>query len=71
MGFVCSNSFAFEHDMADIVCTAWEISQRFVTSWPWLVDNEMIRCSNFWRAERGEGSLIVPNLSESIFEEIL
>ena len=42
-----------------------------MTNWAWLVDGELMRCSNFWRAERGEGPLILPDLSGGILEEIL
>ncbi|KAL9127324.1 MAG: hypothetical protein Q9175_007757 [Cornicularia normoerica] len=49
---------------------AWEISQAFVTNWAWLMDNEIIRCSNFWRGERGEGPLVVPDLGGIILGEI-
>lgn len=38
--------------------------------WAWLVDHEMIRCSNFWRAERGESPLIVPDWGGSILGEV-
>ena len=52
-------------------CTAWEMSQTFMMKWGWLVDDEVIRCSNFWRAERGEGPLIVPTeFRGSVLEEI-
>ena len=39
----------------------WEISQGFVDKWGWLLDAETIRYSNFWRAERGDSPLQVPN----------
>ena len=57
--------------MADIVSPAWEVSQSFVTNWAWLVDIESIRSSNFWRAERGEGPLVIPDLSGGILGEII
>ena len=50
---------------------AWEISQTFLTNWTWLVDHELLRSSNFWRAERGEGPLILPYVSGGILEEIV
>ena len=50
---------------------AWEISQAFLTNWAWLVDHELLRASNFWRAERGEGPLILPDFSGGILEEIV
>ena len=50
---------------------AWEISQAFLTNWTWLVDHELLRASNFWRAERGEGPLILPDLSSGILQQIV
>lgn len=41
-----------------------------MTNWAWLMDNEIIRCSNFWRGERGEGPLVVPDLGGLILGEI-
>lgn len=35
----------------------WEISQEFLEKWEGIVDEETIKCSNFWRFERGEGPL--------------
>ena len=42
-----------------MVLVGWEISQEFVDRWGWLVDEETIRTSNFWRIERGEAPLMV------------
>ena len=50
---------------------AWEISQTFLTNWTWLVDHELLRSSNFWRAERGEGPLVLPYVSGGVLEEIV
>ena len=40
-----------------------------MTKWAWLIDDETIRCSNFWRSERGEDPLAMPDLSGYILEE--
>lgn len=50
---------------------AWEISQAFLTNWSWLVDHELLRASNFWRAERGEDPLVMPYLSGGVLEEVV
>ena len=50
---------------------AWEISQAFLTNWTWLVDHDLLRSSNFWRAERGENPLMLPDFSGGILEEIV
>ncbi len=44
---------------------AWEVKQSFATSWWWLLGEEIIRASNFWRGERGEGPLILPDANVS------
>lgn len=38
----------------------WEVSQGFVDTWGWLLDHETVRCSDFWRSERGEPPLRLP-----------
>ncbi|KAI4217151.1 MAG: hypothetical protein LQ351_000460 [Letrouitia transgressa] len=38
----------------------WEVSQRFVDTWGWLLDHETVRNSDFWRRERGEPPLRLP-----------
>ena len=35
----------------------WEVAQGFVDKWGWILDDETIKSSNFWRGERGEGPL--------------
>ena len=40
----------------------WEVAQAFTSKWAWLLDEDTIRYSNFWRAERGELPLQVPTL---------
>lgn len=37
----------------------WEVSQDFVDRWGWILDDETIRSSNFWRVERGEPPLCI------------
>ena len=32
----------------------WEVAQEFASKWAWLLDEDTIRYSNFWRTERGE-----------------
>lgn len=41
---------------------AWEVTQSFATNWAWLLDEQTVRNSNFWRGERGESPLILPDL---------
>ncbi|MCJ1273495.1 hypothetical protein MMC21_001287 [Puttea exsequens] len=43
----------------------WEASQWFATTWGWLLDEDLIRTSNFWRGERGEPPLEIPDRSLS------
>ena len=51
---------------------AWEVSQSFVDKWWWLLGDEVIAYSDFWRAERGESSLQVPVIDiGEIIEEAL
>lgn len=38
----------------------WEVSEEFMQKWWFLLDDEVIRSSNFWRRQRGEGPLRVP-----------
>lgn len=48
----------------------WELSQNFVYQWGWLVDEDSIRYSNFWRFERGEMPLNTPPVAGEILGEI-
>ncbi|MCJ1460129.1 hypothetical protein MMC28_010508 [Mycoblastus sanguinarius] len=50
---------------------AWEISQAFMSKWAWLLDDDTVRCSNFWRAERGESPLVVPDLGVGLQGEVV
>lgn len=46
----------------------WEFSQSFVDQWSWLMDEGSINSSNFWRFERGEPPLRLPNAAPRIAE---
>lgn len=35
----------------------WELSEGFVGKWWWLLDEECLGSTNFWRVARGEGVL--------------
>ena len=48
----------------------WELSQAFVDQWGWLMDEESIRFSNFWRFERGELPLITCAIPGGILGEV-
>ena len=69
MHSVCGIPFPCNRGEADVGHLAWEISQAFVTKWAWLVDHDLIHCSNFWRAERGQGPLMVPDMSGFVLDE--
>ena len=49
---------------------AWEVTQSFATNWAWLLDEQTIRHSNFWRGERGESPLVLPDLGRSAMDDI-
>ncbi len=46
----------------------WEFSQSFVDQWAWLLDDGSINSSNFWRFERGEPPLKLPQAVPRIAE---
>ena len=48
---------------------AWEVTQGFATNWAWLLDEQTIRNSNFWRGERGEGPLVLPDLGRPAMDD--
>lgn len=48
----------------------WEASQQFVDQWGWIMDEETIRYSNFWRFERGELPLVKPATVGEILGEV-
>jgi hypothetical protein len=41
---------------------AWELSPEFVRKWWFLVDEGMLRASNFWRGQRGEAALTITSI---------
>ena len=49
---------------------AWEVTQTFATNWAWLLDEQTIQHSNFWRGERGESPLVLPDLGRSAMDDI-
>lgn len=44
----------------------WEVSQQFTQRWWFLLDEEMIRTTNFWRRQRGEKPLEIAPASGSM-----
>jgi hypothetical protein len=43
----------------------WEVSDEFVRKWWFLVDEDIVRTSNFWRRQRGERGVLkmrIPDL---------
>ncbi|KAM3075778.1 hypothetical protein ACMFMG_007904 [Clarireedia jacksonii] len=41
---------------------AWEFNPEFVRKWWFLVDEEILRASNFWRGQRGEAALTTTSI---------
>ena len=41
---------------------AWEVGPEFAKKWWFLMDEGIIRTSNFWRAQRGEAPLVLEPL---------
>ena len=39
--------------------TGWEISERFAKTWWFLVDEELLRTTNFWRSQKSENMLVI------------
>jgi len=37
--------------------TGWELGPKFAKKWWFLIDEGMIRTTNFWRGQRGEADL--------------
>ena len=37
---------------------SFEFEPEFLEKWRWLVDDEVLSVTNFWRAQRGEGPLV-------------
>jgi hypothetical protein len=44
---------------------AWEVGPEFARKWWFLMDDEILRTTNFWRAQRGEQALVLAVLSVS------
>ena len=44
---------------------AWEVGPGFAARWWFLIDDSIIRTSNFWRAQRGESPLPTSSLKSS------
>lgn len=42
--------------------TGWEISARFAVKWWFLMSDEMLGGTNFWRGVRGEAALSVEGI---------
>jgi hypothetical protein len=43
----------------------WEIGERFAVKWWFLMDGEVLRSTNFWRAARGESLLTMEGIKRS------
>lgn len=39
--------------------TGWEISERFAKTWWFLVDEELLKTTNFWRSQKSENMLVI------------
>lgn len=39
---------------------AWEVTGTFARKWWFLMDDGILHTTNFWRAQRGEGRLVLP-----------
>ena len=50
---------------------AWEVKPSFAMKWWWLLDQEIIKASNFWRGERGEEPLVIPAGPMGMIEEVV
>lgn len=48
----------------------WEISERFALKWWFLMDEEVLGTTNFWRAARGDQGLDVRELKNKIGREV-
>jgi hypothetical protein len=40
---------------------AWELSKKFVEKWWFLLDEDVLKSTNFWRAQRLEEPLVLPS----------
>lgn len=48
---------------------SWEVSQGFADRWGYILDDETIRFSNFWRLERGDTPLQLPSNTIQFIED--
>lgn len=39
---------------------AWELPEQFVEKWWWILDEDLVEMTNYWREERGEEPLVWP-----------
>lgn len=46
--------------------TGWEVSEAFVRKWWFLVDEQLLNITNFWRRQRLEGALLITNGEVSV-----
>lgn len=46
--------------------TGWEVSAEFARKWWFLIDDGMLRTTNFWRAQRGESALVLSHYANSL-----
>lgn len=63
--------FRFRGGVLMMCGLAWEVSQEFASSWFWLLDEGLIRTTNYWRGERGEAELVLPASGDVAVEELL
>ncbi|KIW03649.1 uncharacterized protein PV09_04972 [Verruconis gallopava] len=43
---------------------SWEVTAKFVKKWWFLIDESVLRSTNFWRAQRGEDPLTMAETTE-------
>lgn len=41
---------------------SWEFDAYMLRKWWFLIDDDMVRTTNFWRAQRGEEGLVLGSL---------
>lgn len=42
----------------------WEVQESFAVKWWWLMTEEVLEETNFWRVSRGEGPLVLETIRE-------
>jgi hypothetical protein len=42
---------------------SWELSKGFVEKWWFILDDDILHVTNFWRMQRGEARLVLPKLT--------